>query len=76
MVNPPKKRYALTFFFYPDDDANVGPIPECVRPGDEIRYDSRSFYDFFVPYLDDLYHYNDAEFMKESESPGSLARSQ
>ncbi|CAN7737553.1 hypothetical protein D9M68_80290 [compost metagenome] len=75
VVNPPMKRYALTFFFYPDDDANVGPIPECVRPGDEVRYDSRSFYDFFVPYLDDLYHYNDAEFMKESESPDLLAQS-
>ncbi|MES2244187.1 MAG: 2-oxoglutarate and iron-dependent oxygenase domain-containing protein [Pseudomonadota bacterium] len=66
VVNPPTKRYALTFFFYPDDDANVGPIPECIKPGESAKYDSRSFYDFFVPYLDDLYHYNDPEFMKEA----------
>lgn len=72
VVNPPMKRYALTFFFYPDDDANVGPIPECVAPGEEAKYDSRSFYDFFVPYLDDLYHYNDPNFMKEVE-PASAA---
>lgn len=65
VVNPPMKRYALTFFFYPDDDANVGPIPACIAPGEKAKYDSRSFYDFFVPYLDDLYHYNDANFMKE-----------
>jgi isopenicillin N synthase-like dioxygenase len=65
VVNPPTKRYALTFFFYPDDDANVGPIPECMEPGEKPKYDSRSFYDFFVPYLDDLYHYNDPNFMKE-----------
>ncbi|MBP0639603.1 isopenicillin N synthase family oxygenase [Cupriavidus sp. AcVe19-6a] len=69
VVNPPTKRYALTFFFYPDDDANVGPIPECVGPGETPRYDSRTFYDFFVPYLDDLYHYNDKAFMQEVESP-------
>lgn len=67
VVNPPMKRYALTFFFYPDDDANVGPIPACIKPGEKAKYDSRSFYDFFVPYLDDLYHYNDATFMKEVE---------
>ena len=67
VVNPPMKRYALTFFFYPDDDANVGPIPACIKPGEKAKYDSRSFYDFFVPYLDDLYHYNDASFMKEVE---------
>jgi isopenicillin N synthase-like dioxygenase len=70
VVNPPTKRYALTFFFYPDDDANVGPIPECLAPGEQPKYDSRSFYDFFVPYLDDLYHYNDKEFMKEVEPEG------
>jgi isopenicillin N synthase-like dioxygenase len=70
VVNPPMKRYALTFFFYPDDDANVGPIPECMAPGEKARYDSRSFYDFFVPYLDDLYHYNDPNFMKEVEPAG------
>lgn len=70
VVNPPTKRYALTFFFYPDDDANVGPIPECMAPGEKARYDSRSFYDFFVPYLDDLYHYNDPNFMKEVEPAG------
>ena len=67
VVNPPHKRYALTFFFYPDDDASVAPIPECVAPGEQPKYDSRSFYEFFVPYLDDLYHYNDKEFMKEVE---------
>lgn len=67
VVNPVEKRYAITFFFYPDDDANVGPIPGCIKPGEKAKYDSRSFYDFFVPYLDDLYHYNDPEFMKEVE---------
>src|SRR6516225_2331129 len=70
VVNPPTKRYALTFFFYPDDDANVGPIAECLAPGEAPKYDSRSFYDFFVPYLDDLYHYNDKQFMKEVEPEG------
>ncbi|MGO4392201.1 isopenicillin N synthase family dioxygenase [Variovorax sp. M-6] len=71
VVNPPTKRYALTFFFYPDDDANVGPIPACVGPGEKAKYDSRSFYDFFVPYLDDLYHYNDPKFMSEVEPAGA-----
>jgi len=75
VVNPPTKRYALTFFFYPDDDANVGPIPELLAPGEQPRYDSRSFYDFFVRYLDDLYHYNDKEFMKEVEPEGAMAAS-
>lgn len=70
VVNPPMKRYALTFFFYPDDDANVGPIPACVKPDEKAKYDSRSFYDFFVPYLDDLYHYNDPKFMSEVEPEG------
>jgi len=74
VVNPPMKRYALTFFFYPDDDANVGPIPACVGPGEKAKYDSRSFYDFFVPYLDDLYHYNDANFMKEVEPEGVTSK--
>jgi len=74
VVNPPMKRYALTFFFYPDDDANVGPIPACIGPGEKAKYDSRSFYDFFVPYLDDLYHYNDANFMKEVEPEGVTAK--
>ena len=74
VVNPPMKRYALTFFFYPDDDANVGPIPECIAPGEQPKYDSRSFYDFFVPYLDDLYHYNDPNFMKEVEPTPATAQ--
>jgi isopenicillin N synthase-like dioxygenase len=74
VVNPPTKRYALTFFFYPDDDANVGPIPACIGPGEKAKYDSRSFYDFFVPYLDDLYHYNDANFMKEVEPEGVTSK--
>ncbi|MCY1223462.1 hypothetical protein D9M72_355890 [compost metagenome] len=74
VVNPPMKRYALTFFFYPDDDANVAPIPECIAPGEQARYDTRSFYDFFVPYLDDLYHYNDPNFMKEVEPAGVTAQ--
>lgn len=73
VVNPPMKRYALTFFFYPDDDANVGPIPQCVAPGEKPKYDARSFYDFFVPYLDDLYHYNDPKFMKEVEAAAAQA---
>lgn len=73
VVNPPRKRYALTFFFYPDDDASVAPIPACVGPGESPRYDTRTFYEFFVPYLDDLYHYNDKEFMKEVESVDSQA---
>jgi isopenicillin N synthase-like dioxygenase len=71
VVNPPTKRYALTFFFYPDDDANVGPISGCVGPGEAPKYDSRTFYEFFVPYLDDLYHYNDKTFMEEAEQPGA-----
>ncbi len=73
VVNPPMKRYALTFFFYPDDDASVAPIPECIAEGEQARYDTRSFYDFFVPYLDDLYHYNDPNFMKEVEPAGIAA---
>lgn len=68
VINPPAKRYSIVFFFYPDDDANVGPIPACVGPDETPKYDSRSFYEFFVPYLDDLYHYNDKEFMKEVEA--------
>lgn len=71
VVNPPQKRYAMTFFFYPDDDANVGPIPHCIGPGEAAKYDSRTFYDFFVPYLDDLYHYNDKKFMEEVEPTGA-----
>lgn len=67
VVNPPQKRYALVFFFYPDDDSSVAPIPECILPGEKARYDNSTFYDFFVRYLDDLYHYNDANFMKEVE---------
>ena len=74
VVNPPMKRYALTFFFYPDDDASVAPIQECMEPGEKVKYDSRSFYDFFVPYLDDLYHYNDANFMKEVEPAGTHSK--
>ena len=68
VVNPPGKRYALVFFFYPDDDASVAPIPACIGPGEQPKYDSRSLYEFFVPYLDDLYHYNDKTFMAEAES--------
>ncbi|MBV8247867.1 MAG: isopenicillin N synthase family oxygenase [Comamonas sp.] len=75
VVNPPQKRYAMTFFFYPDDDASVAPIAECLRPEEKAKYDSRSFYDFFVPYLDDLYHYNDANFMKEVEPERAEAQS-
>ncbi len=76
VVNPPTKRYAMTFFFYPDDDASVAPIKECMAPGEKAKYDERSFYDFFVPYLDDLYHYNDANFMKEVEpEPAEAATS-
>jgi len=74
VVNPPMERYALAFFFYPDDDANIGPIPACIGPGEKAKYDSRSFYDFFVPYLDDLYHYNDANFMKEVEPEGVTSK--
>lgn len=74
VVNPPMERYALAFFFYPDDDASVGPIQECMEPGEKAKYDSRSFYDFFIPYLDDLYHYNDPNFMKEDE-PAEVAGS-
>jgi isopenicillin N synthase-like dioxygenase len=67
VINPPAKRYGLVFFFYPDDDASIAPIPACIGPGDAPKYDSRTFYEFFVPYLDDLYHYNDKEFMKDVE---------
>lgn len=74
VINPPHKRYAMTFFFYPDDDASVAPIAECVLPGEKAKYDSRTFYEFFVPYLDDLYHYNDANFMKEVEPERSVAQ--
>ena len=65
VVNPSRKRYALVFFFYPDDDASVAPIPACIGPGEAPKYDTRSLYEFFVPYLDDLYHYNDTAFMGE-----------
>lgn len=74
VVNPPMKRYGVVFFFYPDDDANLGPIPSCVGPGEKAKYDSRSFYDFFVPYLDDLYHYNDPNFMKDVELEGVTSK--
>ena len=73
VINPPHKRYAMTFFFYPDDDASVAPIAECVLQGEKAKYDSRTFYEFFVPYLDDLYHYNDKEFMKEVEPEGATS---
>ena len=67
VINPPAKRYGLPFFFYPGDGANIAPLPACVEPGEPPKYDSLTFYEFFVSYLDDLYHYNDKEFMKEVE---------
>jgi isopenicillin N synthase-like dioxygenase len=69
VVNPPEKRYAITFFFYPDDDANVGPIPELLAAhGEKPLYEERSFHDWFVSYLGDLYHYDDPDFVVQLQA--------
>jgi isopenicillin N synthase-like dioxygenase len=69
VVNPPETRYALTFFFYPDDDANVGPIPELLAAhGEKPKYEERSFHEWFVSYLGNLYHYDDPDFVAQLQA--------
>jgi isopenicillin N synthase-like dioxygenase len=57
-VVPPKKdRYALTFFFNTNDETIADPLPTCVSPGDQPKYDPVAFHDYQVSYLDGNYFY-------------------
>jgi len=61
-VTPPKKdRYALTFFFNCNDETVADPIPTCIEPGAEPKYEPLSFHDFFITYMDGNYIYRTAE---------------
>jgi isopenicillin N synthase-like dioxygenase len=61
-VVPPKKdRYALTFFFNANDETVADPMPTCIEPGAEPKYEPMSFHDFFVTYMDGNYIYRTAE---------------
>mgnify|MGYP001183054677 CR=1 FL=1 len=61
-VSPPKKdRYALTFFFNANDETIAEPIPTCIVPGAEPKYEPMSFHDFFITYMDGNYIYRTAE---------------
>lgn len=61
-VVPPKKdRYALTFFFNANDETVADPMPTCITPGAEPKYEPMSFHDFFVTYMDGNYIYRTAE---------------
>ena len=61
-VVPPKKdRYALTFFFNANDETVANPIPTCIEPGAEPKYEPMSFHDFFITYMDGNYIYRTAE---------------
>jgi isopenicillin N synthase-like dioxygenase len=55
---PTQERYALPFFFYPDDDALIEAVPTCVRPGEPSRYEPIRFHDWFNRYIDEIYHYD------------------
>ena len=61
-VSPPKKdRYALTFFFNANDETIAEPMPTCIVPGAEPKYEPMSFHDFFITYMDGNYIYRTAE---------------
>ncbi len=61
-VTPPKKdRYALTFFFNCNDETVADPLPTCIEPGAEPKYEPMSFHDFFITYMDGNYIYQTAE---------------
>ena len=61
-VTPPKKdRYALTFFFNCNDETVADPLPTCIEPGAEPKYEPMSFHDFFITYMDGNYIYRTAE---------------
>lgn len=61
-VVPPKKdRYALTFFFNANDETVADPMPTCIEPGAEPKYEPMSFHDFFITYMDGNYIYRTAE---------------
>jgi isopenicillin N synthase-like dioxygenase len=61
-VVPPKKdRYALTFFFNCSDETVAEPLPTCIAPGAEPKYEPMSFHDFFITYMDGNYIYRTAE---------------
>jgi isopenicillin N synthase-like dioxygenase len=65
-VVPPKKdRYALTFFFNANDETVANPIPTCIEPGAEPKYEPMSFHDFFITYMDGNYIYRTAEMDEE-----------
>ncbi len=65
-VVPPKKdRYALTFFFNCNDETVADPMPTCIEPGAEPKYEPMSFHDFFITYMDGNYIYRTAEMDEE-----------
>ena len=65
-VVPPKKdRYALTFFFNCNDETVANPLPTCIEPGAEPKYEPMSFHDFFITYMDGNYIYRTAEMDEE-----------
>jgi isopenicillin N synthase-like dioxygenase len=65
-VVPPKKdRYALTFFFNCNDETVAEPMPTCIAPGAEPKYEPMSFHDFFITYMDGNYIYRTAEMDEE-----------
>jgi len=58
-VVPPKKdRYALTFFFNTNDETVADPLPTCISPEDQPKYDPVVFHDYQVSYLDGNYNYS------------------
>lgn len=58
-VVPPKRdRYALTFFFNTNDETIAEPLPTCISPGDQPKYDPIAFHDYQVSYLDGNYNYS------------------
>ena len=58
-VVPPKRdRYALTFFFNCDDETVADPLPTCIFPGDEPKYDPMTFHEYQISYLDGNYTYH------------------
>lgn len=58
VVAPEVDRYALPFFFYPDDDAVIEAAPGCVEAGEKPRYEPIRFHDWFNRYIDEIYHYD------------------
>ena len=61
-VVPPKRdRYALTFFYNCNDETVADPIPTCIAPGQQPKYEPMSFHDFFETYMDGNYIYRTAE---------------